>query len=320
MSPRVTTPRRAARAKRATVAVLVSCAAGLGTLAMSAAAQAAVTHPAAAAAVSANVSFTSDDSTAVEFGSAFSFTVTTTSTTGSPRLTKSGLLPPGVAFTDNGDGTATLAGTVSGRGQGVYPLRFHANNNGHGYAEQDFTLTVNRAPALIHQGTVRAHVGVPLDVKIRAWGYPVPWLPEEGALPDGLTFTDNGDGTADIAGTPAAGSGGAYSVTVDADDNGFGSDSETFTIKVLEAPAFTSSDNVLATTGEALSVPVTTTGFPAAVVLKTGGSLPHGVRYVARTHSFEGTPAAGSAGVYSVSLTATNEEGSATQTVTIIVA
>jgi hypothetical protein len=287
---------------------------------MSAAAQAAVTHPTAAAVVSTNVAFTSDDNTSAVFGSAFSFTVTTTSTTGSPRLTKSGLLPPGVTFTDNGDGTATLAGQVSGRGQGVYPLRFHANNNGHGYAEQDFTLTVDRAPMLVHQGTVRAQVGVPLDVKIRAWGYPVPWLPEEGTLPDGLTFTDNGDGTADIAGTPAAGSGGDYPVTVDADDNGFGSDSETFTIKVIEAPAFTSSDTAVATVGDAFSFPVTTTGFPAAVVLKTAGSLPHGVRYVAKTRTFEGTPAAGSAGVYTVGLTATNEAGSATQSFTLIVA
>jgi large repetitive protein len=320
MSPRVTTPRRAARTKRATIAVLVSCAAGLGSLALSEAAQAAVTHPAATAAVSANVSFTSDDNTTVDFGTAFSFTVTTTSTTGSPKLTKSGLLPPGVAFTDNGDGTGTLAGTVSGRGQGVYPLRFHANNNGHGYAEQDFTLTVDRAPALIHQGTVRAHVGVPLDVKLRAWGYPVPWLPLDGTLPDGLTFTDNGDGTADLAGTPAAGSGGNYEVTLTADDNGLGSDSETFTVKVLDAPAFTSSDTSVATVGDAFSFPVTTTGFPAPSVLKTGGDLPHGVRYVARTGTFEGTPKAGSAGVYTVTLTASNEVGSATQAFTLIVA
>jgi putative Ig domain-containing protein len=305
MSPRVTTPRRVIRTKRVTMAVLVSCAAGLGTVAMSA--------------VSANVSFTSDDSTEVLFGSAFSFTVTTTSTTGDPRLTKSGQLPPGVSFTDNGDGTATLAGTVSGRGQGVYPLRFHANNNGHGYAEQDFTLTVDRAPSLVHQGTVRAQVGVPLDVKLRTWGYPVPWLPLDGTLPDGLTFTDNGNGTADIAGTPAAGSGGDYSVTLDADDNGFGSDSETFTIKVLDTPAFTSSDNAVATVGDAFSFPVTTTGFPAPSVTRTGGDLPKGVRYVARTGTFEGTPKAGSAGVYSVTLTATNEVGSASQTVTLVV-
>jgi hypothetical protein len=319
MSPRVKKPLRAARTRRAAMAVLVSCAAGLSTLAMSAAAQATVRHPATAAVVSANVSFTSDDSTAVNFGSAFSFTVTTTSTTGSPRLTKSGLLPPGVSFTDNGDGTATLAGTVSGRGQGVYPLRFHANNNGHGYAEQDFTLTVDRAPALIHQGTVRAQVGVPLDVTIRTWGYPVPWLPAEGTLPDGLTFTDNGNGTADLAGTPAAGSGGDYPITVDADDNGFGSDSETFTVKVLDSPAFTSGDNAAATAGDAFSFPVTTTGFPAPTVLKTGGDLPHGVRFVAKTGTFEGTPKVGSAGVYTVTLTATNEAGSATQTFTLVV-
>ena len=35
-------------------------------------------------------------------------------------------------------------------------------------------------------------------------------ISETGTLPTGLTFTDNGDGTATIAGTPAAGTGGTY--------------------------------------------------------------------------------------------------------------
>ena len=41
-------------------------------------------------------------------------------------------------------------------------------------------------------------------------------LTETGALPAGVTFTDNGDGTATLAGTPAAGTGGTYPLTITA--------------------------------------------------------------------------------------------------------
>ncbi len=39
-------------------------------------------------------------------------------------------------------------------------------------------------------------------------------LTETGALPSGITFTDNGDGTATIAGTAASGTGGSYPLTI----------------------------------------------------------------------------------------------------------
>jgi len=44
---------------------------------------------------------------------------------------------------------------------------------------------------------------------------------ETGSLPAGLTFTDNADNTATIAGTPATGGTGTYTVVVHA-SNGLG--------------------------------------------------------------------------------------------------
>ena len=41
-------------------------------------------------------------------------------------------------------------------------------------------------------------------------------LLEKGALPSGVTFTDNGDGTATLSGTPAAGTAGTYTLTIGA--------------------------------------------------------------------------------------------------------
>ena len=60
------------------------------------------------------------------FGVPFGFTVTTNGYP-APKLTKSGALPAGVAFTDNGDGSATIAGTPTNGAVGVYTITLTAN-------------------------------------------------------------------------------------------------------------------------------------------------------------------------------------------------
>ncbi len=52
-------------------------------------------------------------------------------------------LPSGVSFTDNGDGTATLAGTPAANSGGTYSLSINAANGVSPDATQSFTLTVN---------------------------------------------------------------------------------------------------------------------------------------------------------------------------------
>ena len=84
---------------------------------------------------------TSADSATFPVGMAASFMVTTTA--GYPTatvLTESGALPSGVSFTDNGDGTATIAGTPSDTGN--YPITITANNGVAPNPTQSFTLTV----------------------------------------------------------------------------------------------------------------------------------------------------------------------------------
>lgn len=67
---------------------------------------------------------------------------------------------------------------------------------------------------------------------IRATGTPTPTLSENGALPDGVTFAANKDGTATLAGTAAAGTAGKYIISVTA-HNGSGADAtQTFTLTV----------------------------------------------------------------------------------------
>ena len=81
-------------------------------------------------------------------GSAGSFTVTTTA--GEPPATTitTGSLPAWASFTDNGDGSAVLAGTPPAGSGGVYPITIKASNGATPDAQQSFTLTVNQPPAI----------------------------------------------------------------------------------------------------------------------------------------------------------------------------
>lgn len=85
---------------------------------------------------------TSTDHATFTAGVSDSFTITTT---GSPAaaVAASGILPVGLALTDNGDGTATLSGRASGAG--TYAVTITAGNRTLPDATQTFTLTV--APA-----------------------------------------------------------------------------------------------------------------------------------------------------------------------------
>jgi YVTN family beta-propeller protein len=175
--------------------------------------------------------FTSSSSATAAYGARFSFTVTTTGSP-APTITSTGRLPTGVTFTDNTNGTATISGTPRNAAAGVYPLTLTARNT-YGTATQAFILTVTRAPAIQKIRTVRTRVGAALRLTIRATGYPAPALAESGPLAGGLTFTDNGNGTATIAGTLAASSGGHYPVTITA-TNTEGTATRHFTIVVSQ--------------------------------------------------------------------------------------
>jgi hypothetical protein len=140
-----------------------------------------------------------------------------------------------VTFVDNGNGTATLGGTPAPGTGGIYDLLITASNGVGSDAIQNFTLTVNQAPAFT-TGTDQTtfDTGQQNIFTITTSGFPTPALSETGDLPAGVTFADNGDGTATLAGMPAAGSGGAYILTITA-SNGIGADaSQLFTLYVVE--------------------------------------------------------------------------------------
>jgi hypothetical protein len=252
---------------------------------------------------------TSANSYTATYGAPASFTVTTTGYP-VPTITKSGSVASGMTFTDNGDGTATISGTPAGTAEGVYSITLRAHNGIGVTATQSFTLTVNRAPSLPTIGTKTSTVGTAYTLSIASTAYPEATMSASG-LPSGLSFTDNGDGTGTINGTPSVGSGGAYTVTITA-TNSLGTTNQSFTLKVNEGPTITSAGSASATIGTPFSFPVTSTGYPTPTVTKTG-TLPAGITFNGATDTFSGTAHAGTAGSYPITLTATNSTGTVTQ-------
>jgi hypothetical protein len=237
----------------------------------------------------------------------FSFAATGTPT---PALSEQGALPPGVSFTDNGDGTATIAGTPQPTPTIAYGITVVADNGVPPQAYLPYTIVLapdtivdsgppqvttnpdatftfhattasstflcsldgvitpctspfqalGMSPGVQHHFSVAAvdgyadptpatydwtvdglafntpasttfTAGVPGTVTVGTQGAAGSVaITESGSLPGGVTFTDNGDGTATIAGSPAAVAG-SFPLTLTADD-GITTATQSFTLRV----------------------------------------------------------------------------------------
>lgn len=268
---------------------------------------------------------TSANSTTFTVGQAGSFTVTTTGFP-TPSITRGGAaLPSGVSFVDNGDGTGTLSGTPGAGTGGTYAITFTASNGVPPDAVQNFTLTVNQAPAITSANTTTFTVGTAGSFTVTTSGFPAPTITRGGAaLPAGINFIDNGNGTGTLSGTPAAGTGGSYAITFTATNAAGTSPTQNFTLVVNQTPVITSADSTTFIVGQAGSFTVTTTGFPTPSITRGGAALPSGVNFIDNgngTGTLSGTPAAGTGGNYAITFTATNAAGSSpTQNFTLTVA
>jgi len=270
---------------------------------------------------------TSANSTTFTATSAGTFTVTATGSP-TPTLTKTGALPGGVTFVDNGNGRGTLSGTPVAGSNGAYNLVFTARNSTSPDASQNFTLTVNsgtQAPAITSANNTMFTIAAAGTFTVIATGSPTPSLSRTGALPGGLSFVDNGNGTGTISGTPPAGTKGTYNIVFTAHNSVAPDASQSFTLTVnsaTQAPAITSASNIVFNTGAAGSFTVTSTGSPVPGIARTG-SLPTGVSFVDNgngTGTLSGSPAAGTNGTYSLVFKAHNGVSpAATQNFTLTV-
>jgi hypothetical protein len=88
------------------------------------------------------------------------------------------------------------------------------------------------APSITSANSTTFTVGTAGSFTVTTTGAPTPSLTETGALPGGVTFVNNGNGTATLSGTPAAGTAGSYPITITA-SNGVGAPAnQSFTLTV----------------------------------------------------------------------------------------
>ena len=261
---------------------------------------------------------TSTSSTTFVIGSHGSFTVDTNGFP-APSLSTTGPLPSGVTFHDNGDGTAALSGTPAAGTSGVYNFSITADNAVGTDPLQTFTLTIDQLSAITSPESVTFSAGNAGAFEVTSTGYPTPALTETGTLPSGVTFSDNGDGTATLSGNPSSDAGGSYPVTIEA-DNGVGTPAtQSLTIAVDQVPAITSSPTATFSVGKSSSFDFTASGYPSPTYSVPASELPVGLD-MSSTGVLFGDPAALTGGTYALVVSAENGIGQgASQQFTLVV-
>ncbi|HJQ41627.1 MAG TPA: right-handed parallel beta-helix repeat-containing protein [Jatrophihabitantaceae bacterium] len=229
------------------------------------------------------------DSATTVVGQPVSVTFTTTGVP-TPHLGITGTLPTGVTFTENGNGTATISGTPGANTGGTYSVTITASNGTSPNATHPFTLTVNQPPTVTGADHATFTVGLPGTVSFGSTGFPTAALSVAGTLPTGVTFTDNGDGTATLAGTPEVGTEGSYPLTITANNGVTPNGTLSFTLTVLPALEVTTTSLPDGKVGEpyhaSLGAQYGSAPYHWSV---TSGSLPSGLT-LADDGTISGTP------------------------------
>lgn len=264
----------------------------------------------AASMTSSALAITSPATLDVVTGVHASFTVTTNGSP-TPVISESGALPTGLVFTDNEDGSATIAGTPASTDAGTYNVTITASNGVNPNATQSLRISLSAAaaPKFTSADVLDLQAGIYKSFTVTTSGSPTPTLSENGGLPAGMSITARSDGTATIAGTPALNSIGSYVAALTA-SNVFGGVQQSLAMTVSSAAEakFTSADSLTVRTGVSTRFTLTTNGSPTPVLSETG-RLPAGVTLTINdngTATIVGTPAPNSIGSYVLDLTATN--------------
>jgi hypothetical protein len=142
----------------------------------------------------------------------------------------------GATFSNISGATSTTL-TLNNVTPSMSGYAYHAvfTNSAGSAATSAATLTVQsasgEAPVITSGASAVFTAGQGGSFTVTATGSPTPTLVESGALPNGVTFTNNGNGTATIHGTPVPGTFGPYHFTVSA-QNSAGSVTQSFTLMV----------------------------------------------------------------------------------------
>jgi len=116
------------------------------------------------------------------------------------------------------------------------------------------TTQVNQAPAITSGSSTTFTVGAAGSFTVTATGVPTPSLSESGALPSGVTFVNNGNGTATLSGTPASGMAGTYPITITASNGVTPAATQSFTLTVTSGGGGGGASNFAYVTGSVTGI------------------------------------------------------------------
>ena len=264
----------------------------------------------------------------VEVGAHVTYTATVTKTSGSGAL--SGVMSfSGKGASVQGCSNLPVSGekascTITFGTQGTFTIKAVYSGDPYFTSSSDFvtqSVSSSGAPTFTSPSSDTATAGTEFDFDVTTSGTPEPTITETGALPSGLQFADNGNGTATISGPLATGSGGTYPLTFTARSTG-GTAKQSFQLTVDQTPVFTSPASETGTVDASFHFKIKTSAYPVATVSETG-SLPGGLIFKAKGGGkavISGTPAPGSQGTYDITLDASNGIGNGTsQSLTVTV-
>lgn len=165
-------------------------------------------------------------------------------------------------------------------------------------------ILYNLLPVITSSLTNSDQLGDPTaGYSILATNYPTSF--NATGLPSGLTINTT---TGIISGTPTSTVGSPFNVTISA-TNGAGTTSATLVYSIFALPAISSSATVTGKVGTAFNYSVTASNGPIDSFTLVSGVLPTGLTFNKYTGSISGTPAAGTFGIYTISVFATNGGG-----------
>jgi hypothetical protein len=145
-----------------------------------------------------------------------------------------------------GNSSCTISLTVTGTAVGIKNNTTGAvssTNGGTGTTSNMATLSVNLPPSIISPSNVTFTPGATSSFTVKTTGFPVPAISESGALPAGVTFADNGNGTATLGGI--ATTGGTFRLTITANNGVSPNAVQSFTLNAI-GPYATLSPSTLA--------------------------------------------------------------------------
>ncbi|MGD0092650.1 MAG: putative Ig domain-containing protein, partial [Planctomycetota bacterium] len=238
-------------------------------------------------------------------GNPFSYTITATGTL--PIFFQAGNLPPGLSLSG-----AVISGTPTTIGVAKVSL-IATNNIGH----DQKTLVINvqpTSPSITSLLSAIGKDGVPFSYQITAFGS-LPMTFGASPLPAGLSIAPL---TGIISGTPTQPQ--VYNLAITATNNVSPfTDTKTLVITIQPSVQITSPLTAFGIVGQPFKVyTVTATGTAPIALSVDATSLPPGLTFSTSGNTISGTPT--TAGIYYVSLTASNIAGSVVQVVAINIA